>query len=184
MTTLIRLTITAAALAAAAPAQTGAGGAEPLGVPLRLVSPGALPPRRPEPGPAVRTHQKRKVDPIDHDREGLALEGYDVVSYLDRKPGKGRKEFSADYGGLTWVFATAANRDEFRRDPERLLPQYGGFCAYSVSIGSPAHADPRIFEIADRKLYLFFDPAVRSVWQQEREHAIAEATAWWPQVHR
>jgi hypothetical protein len=131
-----------------------------------------------------RTYQRRKVDAVSHDREGIAIQGYDVLSYLDRKPAKGRKEYSTEHGGAVWLFATADNRDAFRRDPGRYLPQYGGFCAYSVSVGSPAHADPRVFAVSGGKLFLFFDSAVRLVWEQDRDYSVAEANTRWPGLHR
>jgi YHS domain-containing protein len=183
MNGLNRVIVIAATLAAGVTAQ------EPLGAPLLLVSPGSLPQRQagrtsPPAGPAERTYQRRKVDPVSHDRDGIAIQGYDAVAYLNGNPGKGRKEYSAEYAGALWLFATPENRDAFRRAPDLYAPQYGGFCAFSLSIGSPAHADPRVFIVVDRKLYLFFDTAVRLVWEQDRGRTIMEANMRWPGLHR
>lgn len=155
---------------------------EPIGAPLQIVPPGPKPER--SSGPLERTYQRRKVDTFSHDREQTAIQGYDVVSYLDRKPRKGLVEYTVEYGGVAWQFATADNREAFQHDPQRYLPQYGGFCAFAVSIGLPAQADPRIFAVVEGKLYLFFDSAVRLVWGQDRERAVADADARWPGLHR
>jgi YHS domain-containing protein len=131
-----------------------------------------------------RTYARPKVEPFSRDGDGVAVQGYDVVSYLDDEAEKGRKEFSAEYGGTMWWFATAEHRDLFTRDPERYLPVYGGFCAYSVGKGYPATADPRVFTIDGGKLYLFFDRAVRAVWDQDRTRLVGKADNHWPTLHR
>ena len=71
-----------------------------------------------------RTYQRPKVDRFSKDGEGVAIQGYDVVSYLEKRAEKGRKEFSAEYGGIHWYFANSYHRDQFLRDPEPFLP-YG-----------------------------------------------------------
>ena len=131
-----------------------------------------------------RTYQRPKVERFSRDGEGVALQGYDVLSYLEKVAEKGSKEFSVEYGGVTWYFATANHRDQFRQDPEDFLPQYGGFCAYSVGRGYPATADPRAFAVSGGKLYLFFDKAVQAVWEQEQKRLVSAANRYWPQLHR
>jgi len=131
-----------------------------------------------------RTYQRPKVDGISKNGEGFALQGYDVVSYLEDRAEKGRRDFAVESGGGTWLFASAEHRDQFAKDPARFLPQYGGFCAYSVGRGYPATADPRAFAIVNGKLYVFFDKAVQAVWEQDRRRLIAAADRYWPQIHR
>src|SRR5258705_4854057 len=131
-----------------------------------------------------RTYQRPKVEMYSKNGEGIAIQGYDVVSYQEKRAEKGRKEFSVDYGGVSWYFATGDHRDQFRQNPERFLPEYGGFCAYSVGRGYPATADPRAFALEDRKLYLFFDKAVQTVWEQDQHRLVTAADRYWPQLHR
>ena len=130
-----------------------------------------------------RTYQRPKVEMFSRDSERVAIQGYDVLSYLEKRAEKGRKEFSLEHGGVHWYFSNADHREQFRRDPERFLPQYGGFCAYSVSRGYPATADPRAFALEGGKLYLFFDKAVQTVWEQERSSRISAADRNWPRLH-
>ncbi|MCC6858377.1 MAG: hypothetical protein IT158_07445 [Bryobacterales bacterium] len=131
-----------------------------------------------------RTYRRPKVDPFSRDGDGIALQGYDVVSYFGGYAGKGRKEFAVEYAGTAWWFVAAENRDQFAQAPDRYLPAYGGFCAYSVGKGYPATADPRVFTIDSGKLYLFFDKAVRAVWEQNRRGFVAKADRNWPGLHR
>ena len=48
----------------------------------------------------------------------MAIQGYDVLSYLEKRAEKGREEFSIEYGGIKWYFANSDHRDQFRQDPE------------------------------------------------------------------
>jgi YHS domain-containing protein len=130
-----------------------------------------------------RTYRRPKVDRFSKDGDGIALQGYDLLSYLEKRPEKGKREFSAEHGDVTWLFASEDHRTTFRRDPERYLPAYGGFCAYSVGRGYPATADPRVYSLERGKLYLFFDRAVQTVWEQD-QGSILKADHNWPTLHR
>ena len=153
---------------------------KPAGDPIYLVDELPAEPERDK----SRTYQRPKVEIFSKNGEGIAIQGFDVVSYQEKRAEKGRKEFSADYGGVSWYFATGDHRDQFRQNPERFLPEYGGFCAYSVGRGYPATADPRAFALEDRKLYLFFDKAVQTVWEQDQHRLVTAANRSWPQLHR
>jgi YHS domain-containing protein len=153
---------------------------KPVGDPIYLVEEPAVESDRDK----WRTYQRPKVDRVSKDGEGVAIQGYDVLSYFEKRAEKGREEFSVEYGGINWYFASSDHRDQFRQDPERFLPEYGGFCAYSVGRGYPATADPRVYIVEGRKLYLFFDRAVQTVWAQDQRHLITSANRYWPQLHR
>src|SRR5262245_18750808 len=63
-----------------------------------------------------------------------AVGGYDTVSFFSESgPVKGYKAIAFEYNGVTWLFATPANRDLFVADPVKYAPQYGGYCAWAVS---------------------------------------------------
>jgi len=95
-----------------------------------------------------------KVDPI-HQHGGLAIRGYDPVAYYQQSaPVKGSSQFSSQWQGARWLFASAENRDRFQAEPEHYAPQYGGYCAYAVSKGRTASIDPEASKIVDGRLYL------------------------------
>jgi YHS domain-containing protein len=74
--------------------------------------------------------------PINKNSTGVALKGYDAVAYFtENKPVKGLSQFSHEWMGAKWYFSSAANRDLFVADPQKYVPQYGGYCAYAVSKG-------------------------------------------------
>lgn len=120
--------------------------------------------------------------PIFSDRNG-AIRGYDPVGYFTHgAPVRGAKEFRHEWRGATWYFASGANREKFAADPERFAPQYGGYCAYGVALGSAPPIDPNAWSIIDGKLYLNFNLPTRAVWEKDIPGYIRKANANWPDV--
>src|SRR5919206_668298 len=98
-------------------------------------------------------------------KDGLGVGGYDPVAYFaDGKALPGSAQFTHQYHGITYRFASAAHRDAFTADPEKYLPQYGGYCAYAMAKGALAKTDPEAFTVIDGKLYLNFNDGVRQRW--------------------
>jgi YHS domain len=114
--------------------------------------------------------------------EGIALGGNDAVSYFSGTPAKGSDEFSTDWKGAKWKFASAANRDAFTASPDKYAPQYGGYCAYAVSKGATAPGDPNAWTVQDGKLYMNYSPAVKVTWSKDIPGNITKANGNWPKV--
>jgi len=130
--------------------------------------------------PVVMAAPALAKDPMYTSR-GLALSGYDAVAYFsDRKPVQGRPEFATQWGGARWQFASAATRDAFVKSPERYAPQYGGYCAYAVSKGYTASADPMLWRVVEGKLYVNYSKSVQSLWEQDIPGNINKADQNWP----
>ena len=119
------------------------------------------------------------------ERDGVAILGYDPVAYFKgSRPARGDVQWRAEHKGSTFLFASQANRDAFRADPERYAPQYGGFCAFGTAGGYKAKIDPAAFTIVDDKLYLNYDEAVRKRWSGDTKGYIGKADRNWPTVSR
>ncbi len=114
---------------------------------------------------------------------GLAVSGYDPVAYFDEgAPVKGKKEFSLEHDGATWRFSSGDNLAKFKADPEAYAPQYGGYCAWAVSQGYTAPANPDNWSVHGGKLYLNYDDKVQSDWLKDPDGFIEKAGANWPGV--
>jgi YHS domain-containing protein len=73
---------------------------------------------------------------VNVDSRGVILKGYDAVAYFKQeKSVKGNPEIKSSYQGATYLFASAEDKADFDKDPAKYAPQYGGFCAYGVSVG-------------------------------------------------
>ena len=113
----------------------------------------------------------------------LAVSGYDPVAYfIAGKPVEGTESFSYDWQGVTWRFVSQSNLDRFKADLAAYAPQFGGYCAWAVSQGYTASADPQAWRIVDGKLYLNYSQEVQATWQQDIPGNIAKANGNWPDV--
>jgi YHS domain-containing protein len=114
--------------------------------------------------------------------DGLALKGYDPVAYFtDGQATKGVDQYSFQWKGVTYRFASAENLQRFKADPDKYLPQYGGYCAYAMSLDRIADIDPSRWAIVGGKLYLnnvFLAQHLRSL---NKSGNIASADRNWPQ---
>ncbi len=91
-------------------------------------------------------------------KKGYVAEGYDVVSYFNEKaPILGNKKYQAIFEKAAFKFASAKNLELFKANPQKYIPQYGGFCAYAVAAKkTKIDIDAESYEIRDGKLYLFY----------------------------
>ncbi len=111
----------------------------------------------------------------------LAVEGYDPVAYFEEgAPVKGLKEFTFEYNGAEWRFASAENLATFKGDPQAYAPQYGGYCAWAVSQNYTARGNPDNWTIVDGKLYLNYDDKIQARWEKDIPGFIASADKNWP----
>ena len=121
------------------------------------------------------------LDPVHQTWRGIAIDGTDPVAYWSQgKATPGSSEFELEWNGARWRFASAANRDLFRADPERYAPQYGGYCAWAVGHGYTAGTDPEAWSIVDGRLYLNYSRDVQKQWTPERAKWIELGDANWP----
>lgn len=92
----------------------------------------------------------------------VAIKGYDPVAYFTQKKAvKGKSTIATTYEGVTYNFATQANKDLFLKNPTQYEPQYGGWCSYAMGNNGPngekVDIDPETFKIIDGKLNLFYN---------------------------
>jgi hypothetical protein len=122
------------------------------------------------------------VEPVNKDKAGLALRGYDAVAYFhEGEPTEGRAEFVHEWNGARWLFKNAGNRVAFARSPETFAPQYGGYCSYAVAHGYTADADPQAWKIVNGKLYLNYNVEVRGLWEKDVPGYLRKSEQNWPQ---
>lgn len=114
---------------------------------------------------------------------GKAIRGYDPVAYFTQgRPVAGKPDLTHKWKGATWHFASAANRDKFRQNPERWAPQYGGYCAYGVAQGYAVKIEVDQWSVVDGKLYLNYDRGVQRTWKRDIPGYIRKADGNWPGV--
>jgi hypothetical protein len=126
---------------------------------------------------------ERTAIPAVNAEGGLAVKGYDPVAYFTSgKPTPGSDRFTADWEGARYRFASAENRDRFIAAPETYAPQYGGYCAYAISINRIADIDPDEWAVVDGKLYLNNNAVAQALWSVDRRGSIAAGDQYWAAV--
>src|SRR3954447_12555029 len=110
---------------------------------------------------------------------GGAIMGYDTVAYFtDGKAVKGSEEFTYEWLGTPWHFASKKHQEMFMSEPVKYAPQYGGYCAGEVVGGSvTVNVDPEAFKIIDGKLYLIYDAGNADDFAAHADREIPKADA-------
>lgn len=120
---------------------------------------------------------------LNLDKKGVAIQGYDPVAFFTQsKPVKGDPQFQSNYKGATYYFASADDKAAFDANPAKYEPQFGGFCAYGVSIGKVVPIKVEAFQIVNGRLLLQYDLDVRDKFNKDQNGNLAKADANWPGI--
>ncbi len=104
----------------------------------------------------VATLSAQKLD--YNTKKSFVAEGYDVTEYFNNKAIKGDSKYITTHDGVKYKFVSKQNLEKFKKQPEKYVPQYGGYCAYAVAVNSEkVDINPKTFEVRDGKLYLFYN---------------------------
>ncbi len=119
--------------------------------------------------------------------KGLAVQGYDVVAYFSGKAIKGESSLAVIYQGIRYHFSSTASKEEFKKNPGKYEPQYGGWCAYAMgATGEKVEIDPETFKILNSKLYLFYNKRFNNTlktWNKNEQVLKPKADANWLKLY-
>ncbi len=116
---------------------------------------------------------------------GIAIKGYDPVAYFTQnKAIRGSKDIALFNQGVTYYFASVANKEVFKANPSKYEPEYGGWCAYAMGEkGEKVGVDPETFKLMNGKLYLFYNKYFTNTlkdWNKNEAILKKSADANWP----
>lgn len=118
---------------------------------------------------------------VNLDKSGVAIQGYDPVAFFtDHRPVKGDPKFVLRHESAIYYFASKEHRDQFKADPARYLPEFGGYCAYGVSKNKLVEIDVNAFQIVEGKLLLQYSKGVRNDFNSDAPGNLAKAKQYWP----
>jgi len=119
-------------------------------------------------------------DRVSKTRSGVAIKGYDTTAYFQKGgPAKGAAGNVVEWKGAKWQFATAEEAALFQANPTAFEPQFGGHCTRAMSIRKVVPGDPEVWRIHGNKLYLFFAPVGRDLFDKGPDEMIAKAWEYW-----
>jgi hypothetical protein len=116
---------------------------------------------------------------------GLAIGGFDPVAYFtEGAPALGRGEFELRHAGAVWRFRNPGNRAAFAADPDIYMPRFGGYDPVGIGRGVTIPGDPRLWQMAGERLFLFHSPENRAAFAADSGRAVDVAEKEWPKVQR
>ncbi len=120
-------------------------------------------------------------------KDGLAIQGYDPVTYFTvHKAVKGSPAYSFSFRNVVYHFSSPVTLKEFKTNPERYEPEYGGWCAYAMGdSGEKVEIDPETFKIIDGKLFLFYHTFFNNTltkWNKDETSLHRKATINWTKI--
>jgi YHS domain-containing protein len=129
---------------------------------------------------AEETAKSGRKTRVNVDTNGVILKGYDPVAYFTRHQAvKGNPSIQTRFGGAIYHFSSVADKAAFDKNPSRYVPQYGGFCAYNLSIGKVRDSDPTVFFIYKGRLYVCSAADGMKVFRSKPDESIRRADENW-----
>ena len=121
-----------------------------------------------------------KAPKVNVDSNGVILKGYDAVAYFKQKRAvKGDPKYSSSYGGATYYFASADDKATFDKRPAKYAPQYGGYCAHSMTKRKLSDIDPNVFLVYKGKLYVCSSPKAAKAFYSDPDANVKKADKNW-----
>lgn len=129
---------------------------------------------------------KARTTHFNIDKYSVAIQGYDPVSYFKGKPVKGLASVFIFHKGIRYEFATQAHLQEFKADPAKYEPAYGGWCAYAMGKnGEKVSIDPLKYKIINNRLYLFYYNLLNNTlekWNEDEPNLKRNADKNWSAI--
>jgi len=120
---------------------------------------------------------------VNVDENGVILQGYDAVAFFtDSKPVKGSASFQSTYEGAIYQFVSAEHKQLFDSNPEKYKVQFGGWCAYAVSLGRIAPIIIDTWSIVDGRLVVQHNERAVKGWKSDVSGNLVKADKYWTAV--
>ena len=106
----------------------------------------------------------------------VAIRGKDVVSFHNNeKPLKGKRKYTAEWDNTKWRFASEENRDLFLENPEKYVPEFGGFCPVALADNNAKIGHINHYTLVDDELFLNYDAASKSQFSNDTDNILLRA---------
>jgi YHS domain-containing protein len=110
----------------------------------------------------------------------VMLKGADVVAYFTQsKFVQGDVKFKSDFEGVTFRFSSADNKALFDKEPQKYMPEYGGYCANGIVYGIPWGGDGDTWKMIGGKLYIFGGQGSKDGFEVDEARHLQLADKYW-----
>jgi YHS domain-containing protein len=108
-----------------------------------------------------------------------ALKGLDPVLLVAGKEEPGKAELSLDHGRFRYLFASEAQRELFRKSPQKYAIQFSGACAKMGPLSGAGNPDR--FSVYEGRIYVFASDFCQSTFlANPRQHVEPIEPDWQP----
>lgn len=123
----------------------------------------------------------KPVNAVADQPEGrLMLKGADVVAYFTQgRYVPGNPQWRSTHEGVDFRFASAEHKALFDQQPERYLPQFGGYCADGIVYAIPWGGDADTWKLINGKLYIFGGQSSKDAFELDEARNLALANRYW-----
>ncbi len=123
----------------------------------------------------------RPVNAVADEQDSrVMLKGADVTTYFTQgKYTQGTSQFKSVYEGVTFRFANAQNKALFDKEPQKYLPEFGGYCANGIAYGIPWGGDADTWSMVNGKLYIFGGQGSKDGFEVDVPKNLALAEKYW-----
>lgn len=116
---------------------------------------------------------------VDGDKH-LFLFGHDVVSYFTEGTHRpGQPGIKSVYREVTFRFSRNEHKQMFDREPEKYIPQFGGYCSNGIVYAIPWGGDPDVWRIMNGKLYIFGGKGSLDAFMLDPQNNLRLAEKYW-----
>jgi YHS domain-containing protein len=134
--------------------------------------------------PLIMQSPGGQISPVNAISQGedkhLMLFGHDVVAYFTENTHRaGSEAYKSKVGEVTFRFASAEHKALFDKDPNKYIPQYGGYCANGIVYGIPWGGNVDNWKIIAGKLYIFGGQGSSDAFMLNANDNIAMADKYW-----
>ena len=113
-------------------------------------------------------------------KSNIAMGGYDIVNYfLGKSAVKGNTRFSIKQNEHGWLFNSDRTLKMFKAKPQKYIPQFGGYCVYTISKGYTYPPDPKVWRLHKGRIYFFKDEETKKLAIEDWASVIENAKLHW-----
>ena len=114
------------------------------------------------------------------DGMGVAIRGYDPVAYFEfQEAVRGNLDNALETKEGIWYFSRPDFREKFEDNPDRYMPQFGGWDAEGMARGFKRRSDPTLWILIDNKIYLHYSIPDQNRWAENIRGNMREAEKNW-----
>jgi YHS domain-containing protein len=129
--------------------------------------------------------ESRMTTEYNLQQNGIGLHGYDPVAVFPEgggQPQMGVPQFSLNYEGVTYMFASCEHMEMFKAAPQKYEPTYGGWCAYAMASGSKVDIQPTLFTIHGNRAHYFVAARAKANFDRDVAGYEMRADSNWKQI--